>query len=113
MLACPLISRKDQLTMTDLINKFSEAAKAVKNNTGSNWESVKRAFGDYLSDISINLLPEQLQIFFDSVRLRVTTAEILGDIDNDEASYIAQDILYMADVINSGLKKSDEIEAVS
>ena len=100
--------------MTELLIKFSEAAKAVSSSKHPIWECINRAYSDYLSDIRTDSLPEELQIFFDSVRLRVTTAKAFGYIDNnDEASYIAQDILYMADVINSGLKKSDEIEAVS
>jgi len=92
--------------MTDLLNEFSEAAKAVSSSKTHVWECVKQAYVDYLSDIRTDSLPEEIQIFFDSVKLRVTSVEPLGHIDNDEASYIAQDILYMADVISSGLRKS-------
>ena len=87
--------------MTDLLNKFSEAAKAVSSSKTHVWECVKRAFADHLNDISTDSLPEEIQIFYDSVKLRVTSVEVLGHIDNDEASYIANDIMYMADVIRS------------
>ena len=92
--------------MTDLLNKFSEAAKAVSYSKNPMWECVKQAFADHLSGISTDSLPDELQIFFDSVKLRVTSVEPLGHIDNDEASYIAQDILYLADMMSSGLIKS-------
>ena len=98
--------------MIDLRNKFSEAAKAVSSSKNPMWECVRNAFSDHLRDIRREDLPEQLQIFFDSVRLRVSTGEALGQINNYEAGYIAKDILYMADVINSGLKKSEETEEV-
>ena len=92
--------------MTDLINKFSRAAKAVTSSKAHTWECVKKAYADHLSDISTDRLPLDIQIFYDSVKLRVTSAEAFGHIDNDEASYIANDIRYMANVISSGLKNS-------
>ncbi|MDH3723887.1 MAG: hypothetical protein OER74_20495, partial [Desulfobacteraceae bacterium] len=70
------------------------------------WECVKQAYADHLSDISRDDLPEEIQIFYDSVKLRVTSVEPPGYIGNDEAIYIANDIMYLADVINSGLRKS-------
>ena len=70
------------------------------------WECVKQAYVDHLSDISTDNLPEEIQIFYDSVKLRVKSVDTLGHIDNDEASYIANDIMYMADVIRSGSRKS-------
>ena len=84
--------------MTDLLNKFSKAAKAVSSSKISMSECVKQAYIDHLSDISRADLPEEIQIFYDSVKLRVTSVEPLGHIDNDEASYIANDIRYLADV---------------
>ena len=75
------------------------------------WESVKEAYADHLSDISSDDLPEVLLVFYESIKLRVSLVETLGHIDNDEASYIAQDILYIADVIISQLPKSKEIES--
>ena len=94
--------------MTDLLNKFSKAAKAVSSGKNCVWECVRQAFVDHLSDISTDSLPEGLQIFYDSVKLRIISGETLGHINNEEASYIAEDILYMADVINSGLKNSEK-----
>jgi hypothetical protein len=91
--------------MTDLCNKFSEAAKAVSSGKNPMWKCVKQAYVDHLSDICTDSLPEELQIFYDSVKLRVTSVEPPGYINNDEASFIAQDIMYMADVISSGLRK--------
>ena len=91
--------------MTDLLNKFSKAAKAVSSSKTQMWECVKQAYVDHLSDISTDSLPEEIQIFYDSIKLRITSVEALGHIDNDEASYIANDIMYMADVISSGLRK--------
>ena len=91
--------------MIDLLNKFSEAAKAVSSIKTHMWEGVNRAYVDHLSDISRDDLPEEIQIFYDSVKLRVTSAETFGYIDNNEASFIANDIIYMAEVISSGLKK--------
>jgi len=92
--------------MTDLLNKFSKAAKAVSSSQFQTWECVKKAYVDHLSDISTDSLPEEIQIFFDSVKLRVVSVEAVGCIDNNEASYIANDIRYMANVISSGIKNS-------
>ena len=98
--------------MTDLLNRFSEAAKAITSSKSRMWDRVRQAFVDHLSDISTDSLPEELQIFYDSVKLRIISGETLGHINNDEASYIAEDILYLADVINSGLKNSEKTEAI-
>ena len=92
--------------MTDLLNKFSKAAKAVSSSKTPMWECVKQAYVDHLSDISTDNLPEEIQIFYDSLKLRVKSVDTLGHIDNDEARYIANDIMYMADVIRSGSRKS-------
>ena len=98
--------------MTDLFNKFSDAVNTIKSSKSSVWECVRQAFVDHLSAISKDSLPDELQIFYDSVRLRIISGETLGQINNEEASYIAEDILYMADVINSALKNSDKQEAI-
>jgi hypothetical protein len=92
--------------MSDLPNKFSEAAKAVSSCKTPMWECVKQAYVDHLSDISTDDLPEEIQIFYNSVKLRVTSVEPPSHICNDEAGYIANDIMYLADVISSGLRKS-------
>ena len=99
--------------MTDLLYKFSEAAKAITTSKNSMWECVRQAFVGHLSQISKDSLPEELQIFYDSVRLRIIAGETLGHISNEEASYIAEDILYMAHTINLGLKNSEKAEAIS
>jgi hypothetical protein len=91
--------------MTDLMKKFSEAAKAVSSSKTPMWESVKQAYVDHLSDISTDDLPKEMQIFYDSVKLRVKSVEASGHISNDEASYIANDIIYLVDVISSALRK--------
>jgi hypothetical protein len=98
--------------MTDLRNKLSEAAKAISTSKNPMWECVKKAYVDHLNDIRREDLPEKLRIFYDSVKLRITTGETLCHINNEEASYIAEDILYMAHVINSGLKNSEKAEAI-
>ena len=87
--------------MTDLYKKFSEAAKTVSSGKNPMWESVKQAYVGHLSDITADSLPEEIQIFFDSVRLRVISAEPLGIINNNDASFIANDIMYIADVLRS------------
>ena len=92
--------------MTDLLNKFSEAAKTVSSRKTDVWEGVKRAFADHLNDISTDSLPEEIKIFYDSVKLRVKSAEVFGYIDNNEAIFIANDIIYMANVISSGTKNT-------
>ena len=92
--------------MTDLSNKFSEAAKAVSSSKTHVWECVRRAFADHLNDISTDSLPEEIKIFYDSVKLRVKSAEVFGYIDNNEAIFIANDIVYMANVISSGIKNT-------
>jgi hypothetical protein len=92
--------------MTDLLNKFSEAAKAVSSCETNIWEGVNRAFADHLSDISTDSLPEEIKIFYDSVKLRVKSAEVFGYTDNNEAIFIANDIIYMANVISSGTKNT-------
>ena len=48
--------------MSDLLNKFSEAAKAVSSRKTDEWEGVKRAFADHLNDISTDSLPEEIKI---------------------------------------------------
>ena len=99
--------------MTDLLTKFSEAAKSITESKSLMWDRVRKAYVDHLSDISTDSLPERIQIFYDSVRLRIFLGETIGNVNNEEASYIAEDILYMAEIINSGLKGSEKAEAIS
>jgi hypothetical protein len=87
--------------MTDLLNKFSDALEVLSSNKQNMREGVYCAYLDHLSDINLNELPEDVQIIFESVTDRLTSAEPPGDIGNDEASYLAKDILYMANVLSA------------
>jgi hypothetical protein len=87
--------------MADLLNKFSKALNVLSSNKKNIREGVYYAYLDHLSDINLDDLPEEVQIIYESVADRLTSAEPPGDIGNDEASYLAKDILYMADVLNS------------
>ena len=79
--------------MTELLNKFSEAAKAVSSSKTLMWECVKQACVDHLIDICRDDLTEEIQIFYDSVKLRVTSVEPPGHIGNDEAIHIVNEIM--------------------
>ena len=85
--------------MTNLLNKFSEAAKVVSSSKTHMWECVYGAYVDHLSDINTDDLPWEIQIFYESVKTRLTSTVLPGKISDDEAGWIADDILYMADVI--------------
>ena len=87
--------------MPDLLNKFSEALKVLSSNKENIRESVYCAYLDHLSDIKLDDLPEEVQIIYESVTDRLMSAEPPGDIGNDEASYLAKDILYMADALGA------------
>ena len=92
--------------MSDLLKRFSEAAKTVTSNNTPIQECVYGAYRDHLSNIDTDDLPEDIQIIYESVTDRLTSVEPPGYIGNDEAIYIANDIMYLADVISSGLRKS-------
>jgi len=85
--------------MSDLLNKFEKAAKEISSEKKDIRECVYCAYVDHLSDINTDDLPEDIQIFYESVTDRLTSVEPPGDIGNDEAYYLAEDILYMADMI--------------
>jgi hypothetical protein len=85
--------------MPDLLNKFAKAAKEISSEKNDIRECVNCAFVDHLSDINTDDLPEEIQIFYESVKIRLTSTVPPGKISDDEASWIAKDILYMADVI--------------
>ena len=87
--------------MTKLVNKFSEAAKMVTSNRNQLRDNVYCAYIDHLSDIDMDDLPEDIQIIYESVGMRLTSTVPPGDIGRDEADYIAKDILYMADVLKA------------
>lgn len=90
--------------MTELHKKFSEAAKMISFNEESIRKCVYCAYYDYLSDIDSEDLPEEIKIFYESVKIRLTSVLPPGDIDNEEAVYLAKDILYMADVVKEHYK---------
>ncbi len=87
--------------MTDLLNKFSEAAKMVSSNKNHLRECVYCAYVDHLSGINLDDLPEDIQIIYESVEMRLTSTVPPGDIGNDDADYLAKDILFMADVLKA------------
>ncbi len=90
--------------MTDLIKKFSAAAKTVKSDNSPAKISVYGAYREHLNDINPKDLPDNIQIIYESVKDRLTSVKPKGDIGEDEASHLAKDILYMADVMKSNSK---------
>ena len=90
--------------MAELHKKFSEAAKMISFNDKPIRKCVYCAYYDYLSDIDTDDLPEEIKIFYESVKIRLTSVLPPGDIDNEEAGYLAKDILYMADVVKEHYK---------
>ena len=91
--------------MTNLLRKFTKAAKIVSSDNAPLRKSVYRAYRDHFSNILSEELPEKIQIIYESVADRLTSAEPPGDIGTDEARYIAKDILYMADAVQAHYKK--------
>ena len=85
--------------MADLLKKFTKAAKEISSGKKGIRECVNCAYVDHLSDINTDDLPEEIQIFYESVKMRLTSTIPPGKINDDEASWIAKDILYMADAI--------------
>ena len=87
--------------MTDLIKKFSEAAKTVSSKKDPMRECVYGAYHNHLRDINSEILPEDIQIIYDAVSDRLTSVKPPGDIGNDEADHLAKDILYMASAVKA------------
>jgi hypothetical protein len=85
--------------MPDLIKKFSKATEKIFSKKNDIREGVYCAYVDHLSDISTDDLPEDVQIIYESVTERLMSAEPAGKVSDDEANWIAEDILYMADGI--------------
>jgi len=86
--------------MSDLLKKFSEAAKTVSSKNNPMRECVYGAYRDHLSNIDMDDLPEGIQIIYEAVTDRLT-----GDIGEDEAGFLAKDILHMADVIKANKQR--------
>lgn len=90
--------------MTNLLDRFTKAAKVVSSDNFTIRECVYGAYQDHLSKIMPDELPEEIQVIYESVVDRLTSAEPPGDIGTDEARYIAKDILYMADAVQAYYK---------
>ena len=87
--------------MSDLLNKFANAAKKISSEKKDIRECVYGAYVDHLSDINSDDLPLEIRIFYESVKMRLTSTIPPGKINDDEANRIADDILHMTDVIKS------------
>ncbi len=85
--------------MTDLLKRFSKAAKAVSSNNNPIRQLVYSAYNDHLSVIDTDDLPEEIQPIYDAFTDRLSSTEPPGDIGNDEARNLAKDILYITDVL--------------
>ena len=90
--------------MTTLLNRFTTAAKIISSDNAPIRECVYGAYREHLSNIISDDLPEEIQIIYESVADRLISAEPPGDIGIDEASYLAKDILYMADTLQAHYK---------
>ena len=90
--------------MTDLLEKFSAAAKTLESNTNPVRVSVYGAYREHLKDINPDDLPENIQIIYESVRDRLTSVKPTGDIGEDEAGHLAKGILHMAAIVKSDSK---------
>ena len=91
--------------MTDLLKKFSAAAETLKSNNNPVRVGVYGAYREHLKDINPDDLPKNIQIIYESVRDRLASVRPKGDIGEDEAGYLAKDILHMADVVKADYKK--------
>jgi hypothetical protein len=85
--------------MPDLLKKFEKAAKKISSEKKNIRECVYCAYVDHLSDINTDDLPWEIRIFYESVKMRLTSTVPPGIISDDEASWIAEDILHMAEMI--------------
>jgi len=85
--------------MPNLLKKFTKAANELSSKKKDIRKSVYGAYLDNLSDIDTDDLPEEIRIFYESVKMRLTSTMPAGEISDYEANRITEDILYMADVI--------------
>jgi hypothetical protein len=86
-----------------VLQKFSAAVKILSSQNQPMWECVYSAYINHLNGIQADELPRKLQLLYDSVKLRLIGVIPDGNISNDEAGYIAADILYLADQLQSRL----------
>ena len=87
--------------MDDLLKKFSEAAKIISASKNPMQESVYCAYVAHLSDINTEALPEDIQIIYESVEMKINSTIPPGDVGDNEAGYLAKDIIYIADMLKS------------
>ncbi len=85
--------------MSELHKKFEKAVEKISSENHDIRTGVYGAYVDHLSDIDPDDLPRGIQVFYESVKTRLTSTIPPGKMSFDEASWIAQDILYMADMI--------------
>ncbi|MGD8975595.1 MAG: hypothetical protein PVJ56_20015 [Desulfobacterales bacterium] len=90
--------------MMDLQKKFSEAAKTVTSGKTTIMQRVYGAYFNYLRDINADELPDKIQIIYESVTDRLTSADPASDIGYNEAAFLAKDILYMAHEIEKNAR---------
>ena len=91
--------------MSDLLKRFSEAAKTVSSKNNPMRVNVYGAYYYHLRDINPDDLPENVQIIYESVIDRIRSARPIGDLGEDECSHLAADILYMANVVKADTGK--------
>lgn len=89
--------------MADLHKKFSDAAKMISFDETLIQKCVYGAYIDHLSDINTSDLPEEIQIFYESVKVRLTAVFPPGEIGSREATHVGRDILYMAKFLSKYL----------
>lgn len=87
--------------MPTVFKRFSDAARTIRSADKPMRESIYAAYFDHLNDIQADDLPREFQLIYDSVKLRLTAVIPHGTISNDEAGYIAADILYLAERLHS------------
>ena len=87
--------------MSDNFDRFAEAVRVLSSNDKPIRELVYGAYIDHLQDIDLSELPPKIRIIYESVRLRLTSVLPAGNFENDEAGFLADDILYIAGVIQS------------
>jgi hypothetical protein len=87
--------------MSDNFDKFAEATRVLSSKDKPIRELVYGAYINHLQEIDLNELPPVIWIIYESVRLRLTSVLPAGNFEDDEAGFLANDILYMAGVIQS------------
>ena len=86
--------------MPDLLKKFEKAAEKISFSEKEDIrECVYCAYVDHLSDINADDLPGDIQIFYESVKMRLTSTAPPGEISDVEARWIAKDILFIKDIL--------------